>query len=133
MISICIKTQHFWKLRNTWNTNKYIHLSVESVSHLWFIFHANQIWIMREIPNLTMADILQIITFLKLDLPRWLITLLIMYNDNDFLCHWRICYRWLINFIKWLLVNLQGICERCLVPWICQSERKLILKVRILL
>lgn len=104
-------------------TSKYIHLSVESVSYLWVIFHANQIWIMREIPNSTMVHILKIITFLKLYLPRWLITLLIMYNNNDF---YAIGGIWLINFIKGLLVNLQGIYEECLVLWICQSERKLI-------
>lgn len=84
---------------------------------------------MREIPNLTMADILQIITFLKLYLPRWLITLLIVYiMIMSFYAIGGICNSWLINFVKGLLVNLQGIYEECLVPWICQSERKLILK-----
>ena len=106
-------------------TSKYIHLSVESVSYLWVIFHANQIWTMREIPSSAMVHILQIITFLRLYLPRWLITLLIMYNNNDFYVIGGI---WLINFIKGLLANLQGICEECLVLWICHSERKLIFK-----
>lgn len=73
------------------------------------------------------VDILQIITSLKLYLPRWLIMVLTVCNDNDFSLHSR---NWLqmINFIMGLLVNSQGICEEYLLSWICPSERKLILK-----